>query len=172
MSKSVEVPNLNASELNGNTSSAFLPATGTAANSNELGGIPTNGYMQGGGDATGTRLALTGQHNSILLTSPGANLIAFCDITVTGSGASLLIFNNGGTASGASAFLVDKDGVGATLQLGTPQYITPGDGSTSDYVVIVEVDNVTNVSTFTATERYDSGSDTCNFTAQVVTTNG
>jgi hypothetical protein len=39
-------------------------------------------------------------------------------------------------------------------------------------VVVVQVDNGTSVSTFTASEWYDSGSDTCHFTAQAVTTNG
>ncbi len=169
---SVQVPNLNASELDGKTSSAFLPASGTAANSNELGGTPASGYMQGGGDTTGTRLALTGQHNSNLLTSPGANLVAFCDNAGTGSGASLAIYNNGGTAPSASAFWWNKDGVGDDAPLGSGGYITPGNGSTSAYVVTVQVDNVTSISTFTATERYDSGSDTCHFTAQVVVTNG
>jgi hypothetical protein len=44
VSNSVQVPNLNASELDGQTSSAFLPATGTAANSSELGGLPASSY--------------------------------------------------------------------------------------------------------------------------------
>ena len=128
--------------------------------------------MQGGGDTTGTRLALTGQHNSNLETSPGANLVAFCDNAGTGSGRSLAIYNNGGTAPSASAFWWNKDGVGDDAPLGSGGYITPGNGSTSAYVVTVQVDNVTSISTFTATERYDSGSDTCHFTAQVVVTNG
>jgi deazaflavin-dependent oxidoreductase (nitroreductase family) len=38
VSNSVQVPGLNASELDRHTSSAFLPATGAAANSNALGG--------------------------------------------------------------------------------------------------------------------------------------
>jgi hypothetical protein len=37
---------------------------------------------------------------------------------------------------------------------------------------VVQVDNVTSVSTFTASEWYDSSSGTCHFTGQVVTTNG
>lgn len=50
VSNAVQVPNLNASELDGQTSSAFLPATGTAANSAELGGQPPSFYLP----ATGT----------------------------------------------------------------------------------------------------------------------
>jgi hypothetical protein len=193
VSNGVEVPNLNASELDGETSSAFLPANGTAvnsnelggktssaflpangtaANSNELGGTPASGYMQGGGNTTGTRLALTGHTSSNLLTSPGANLDAFCDNGGAGFGASLAINPNGGTASDASAFWWNKDGVGDDAPLGGGSFVTPGNGSTSAYVVTVQVDNITSISTFTATERYDSGSDTCHFTAQVVVTNG
>ncbi len=92
VSNGVQVPNLNASELDGEpssaflpvggtavnsnelggkTSSAFLPANGTAANSNELGGTPASGYMQGGGDTTGTRLALTGQTTATSRRAPG-----------------------------------------------------------------------------------------------------
>ncbi len=49
VSNSVQVPSLNASELDGDTSSAFLPASGTAANSSELGGLPASDYMTGSG---------------------------------------------------------------------------------------------------------------------------
>ena len=49
VSNSVQVPSLNASELDGDTSSAFLPASGTAANSSELGGQPASDYMTGTG---------------------------------------------------------------------------------------------------------------------------
>jgi hypothetical protein len=191
VSNSVQVPNLNASELDGDSSSAFLPAsgtavnsselgghtpgfflpaTGTAVNSNELGGTPASGYMQGGGSTTGTRLALTGQHSSNLLTSPGANLDAFCDSGGAGFGASLDVTINGGNNPGASVTWWNKDGVG-TASLGD-NFVTPGNGSTNPYVATVQVDNITSVSTFTASERYNSGTDTCSFTAQVVTTNG
>lgn len=191
VSNGVQVPNLNASELDGDSSSAFLPAsgtaansnelgghtsgfflpaTGTAANSNELGGTPASGYMQGGGSTTGGRLTLTGSHNSNLLTSPGANLIAFCDNGGAGDGASLDIASNGGNNPGASVTWWNKDGVG-TASLGD-NFVTPGSGEQTPYVVTVEVDNTNSISTFTAAERYNSGTDTCSFSAQVVTTNG
>ena len=44
--------------------------------------------------------------------------------------------------------------------------------STAPYAVVVQVDNVTSISTFTATQWYDSSSDTCHFTGQVITTHG
>jgi len=39
-------------------------------------------------------------------------------------------------------------------------------------VVVVQVDDVTSVSTFTASMWYDATADACHFTGQVVTTNG
>jgi hypothetical protein len=56
-------------------------------------------------------------------------------------------------------------------QAGAGSAVTPF-ASTTPYVVVVQVDNLTSVSTFTASEWYDSGSDNCHFAAQVVTTNG
>jgi hypothetical protein len=188
---SVQVPNLNASELDGessssflpangtavnsnelggHTSSAFLPATGTAVNSNALGGTLTSGYMQGGGSTTGGRLSFAGSENSNLLTSPGANLVASCDNGGNGDGASFFIVSNGGNNPGASVTWWNKDGVG-TSPLGD-NAVTPGNGSPTPYVVTAQVDNANSVSTFTASERYNTGTDTCSFTAQVVITNG
>jgi deazaflavin-dependent oxidoreductase (nitroreductase family) len=172
VSNSVQVPNLNASELDGHTSGAFLPATGTAANSSALGGTPASGYMQGSGDTTGARLTVTGTSSTDLLSSPGATLIANCDVVSAGSGPELVIGSNSGTAAGATALWWNKDGAASNTSLvRVPSAVTPF-GSTTPYVVVVQVDNLTSVSTFTASEWYDSGSDTCHFTAQVVTTNG
>jgi hypothetical protein len=175
VSNSVLVPNLNASELDGQTASAFLPASGTAANASELGGTPASGYMQGGGDTTGARLTLTGFNSfSSFLMSSGATLYGFCDNGGVGNGPSLFIDNNGGTVSGATALWWNKDGVASDTSLaGFGSFVTPGSGSAAQpYVVVVQVDNVTSVSTFTASEWYDSGSDICHFTGQVVTTAG
>lgn len=193
VSNSVQVPNLNASELDGESSSAFLPANGmavnsneldgltssaflpvngTAANSNELGGTPASGYMHGGGSTTGGRLTLTGTSSAYLLTSPGANLAAYCDVGGSHTGSTFAYTNNAGTNSGASAIWWNKDGVGSAAPLGTVVAVSPGDGSTVPYVVTIQIDNITTITTFTAAERYDSGTDTCSFTAQVVTTNG
>jgi hypothetical protein len=169
VSNSVQVPNLNASEVDGETSSAFLPASGTAVNSNELGGNAASGYMQGGGNTTGARLSLTGFGYNVLLVTPGSTLDGLCDSGT--SGPSLYIFNNASTAPGASAMWWNKDGVGDVVPLGSA-YVTPGSGSTALYMVVVQVDNVTSVTTYTASERYNSGTDTCSFTAQAVTTNG
>jgi hypothetical protein len=196
VSNSVQVPNLNASELDGQTSSAFLPATGTAvnsselggqpasaflpatgtaANSSELGGTPASGYMHGGGNTTGARLTLSALPTSVavtLLTGPGANLYAVCDPNGTGSGSAFVIAGNEGTVAGATALWWNKDGVGGnTAQKGIFSFVTPSSGSTVPYAVVVQVDNDTSVSTFTATEWFDPAG-ACHFTGQVVTTNG
>jgi hypothetical protein len=160
---SVQVRKLNASELDGKASSAFLLANGTAANSRALGGTPASGYMQGGGDTTGGRVTETGGTEAVLLQSPGAALEADCNPYPEGP--ALYVDANLST----TVLWWNKDGVGSGAGGG---YVTPGNGSTTPYVVVVQVDNVTSVSTFTVSEWYDSTSDTCHFTGQVVTTNG
>ena len=175
VSNSIQVPKLNASELDGQTASAFLPATGTAANSSALGGTPASGYMQGGGDTTGRQFTLTGSSETVRLSGPGADLFAFCDFTdgVPAHGSAFWIQGNSSAVSGTTALWWNKDGVGNNLSLqGTGSFVTPAAGSTTPYAVVVQVNNATSVSTFTATEWYDSSSDTCHFTGQVVTTNG
>jgi hypothetical protein len=141
---------------------------------NALGGTPASGYMQGGGDTTGARAALPGGTGGVgLLPLPGAALIANCDAGGAGSGPTLQIESNFGTIAGATALWWNKDGVGSNTSLTAgPSSVTPTGGSTTPYVVVVQVDNVTSVSTFTASEWYDPGPDTCHFTAQAVTTNG
>jgi hypothetical protein len=52
VSNSVQVPKLNATELDGHPATAFLRAGGTAANSNELGGQPAYDYMVGDGQVS------------------------------------------------------------------------------------------------------------------------
>jgi hypothetical protein len=70
VSNSVQVPSLNASELDGDTSSAFLPANGTAANSSELGGLASD-YVTGTGQiASDTATVASG--TSAVVTVPGA----------------------------------------------------------------------------------------------------
>ena len=71
VSNSVQVPNLNASELGGHTSAAFLPTNGTAANSSELGGQPASDYMTGTGQiAIDTATVASGDTADV--TVPGA----------------------------------------------------------------------------------------------------
>ena len=164
VNSSAEVAHFNAGLLDGKPASAFLPVTGTAANSGELGGTPASGYMQGGGDTTGGRVTETGYSEAVLVQSPAADLEADCDNDPL-SGAEMYFNSDLST----TAIWWNKDGVGSGAGGG---YVTPAYGSTTPYVVVVQVDNGTSISTFTASEWYDSGSDTCHFAGQVVYTSG
>jgi hypothetical protein len=125
--------------------------------------------MQGGGDTTGARATLTGTSSSWFMTSPAANLYADCNFN--GHGADLSVDSSTGEQSSATAIWWNKDGIGNFIPLnGAPALVTPV--STTPYLVVVQADNGTSISTFTASEWYDAGSDTCHFTGQVVTTNG
>jgi FlaG/FlaF family flagellin (archaellin) len=168
VSNSVQVPNLNASELDGKSSSAFLTVGGTAANSTKLGGTPASGYMQGAGSAAGARMSGTVGHGGTILSSPGATLSGSCDPDGPASGVQLFIATNSGTNAGATATWWNKDGVASDTQF--DEAVTPATGT--PYMVTVQVDNVNSVSTFFASERYNTSTDTCSFTAQVMTTNG
>jgi hypothetical protein len=152
VSNSVQVPNLNASKL---------------------GGTLASGYMHGGGDTTGARASLPFGGSTVLLHAPGANLIGTCSFVVLTGGATLSIAPANGATSRTTALWWNKDGVGINASLHSgPSAVTPASGSTTPYVVVVQVDNGTSVSTFTASERFDLSSLTCHFTGQVVTTNG
>jgi hypothetical protein len=74
VSNSVQVPSLNASELDGDTSSAFLPTNGTAANSSELGGQPASNYMTGTGQiASDTATVASGGAAEVTVPSAVSN---------------------------------------------------------------------------------------------------
>jgi hypothetical protein len=47
-----------------------------------------------------------------------------------------------------------------------------GRGHLTLYVVVVQMDNGTSISTYTLTQQYDSISDSCHFTGQAAVTNG
>ncbi len=166
VSNSVQVPNLNSSELDGKSSSAFLTVGGTAANSTKLGGTPASGYMQGAGSTDGGRLS-TGGLGGTILSIPGATLSGNCNPDGPASGDSLFIATNSGTNAGATATWWNKDGVASDTQF--DEAITPA--TRTPYMVTVQVDNVNSISTFFASERYNTSDDTCSFTAQVITTN-
>jgi hypothetical protein len=169
VSNSVQVPNLNASQLGGQPASAFLGANATAANSNQLGGIPASGFIQGGGTINAGRGSATGSSGDVaVLSAPGNTLYGACDSGGAGSGTRLTIYGSG------QAFWFNKDGGGQAdlSQGGHYAFLTPGNGSTTPYVVVLQVDTGSNIDTYTATERYNSSTDTCYWSAQVVTTNG
>ena len=164
VSNSVQVPKLNASQLDGQSSSAFLSATGTAANSNELGGTSASGYMKGGGNTTAGTLTLTAGEGGSIVGSPSAVALGACG----NNGADMYLQFTDGTNSGATVLWWNKDGVGSDPNLLQEDAdLTPP--STTPYVVVAQVNNLDGtVSTFTVNQSYDSQTQTCQFFGQVV----
>jgi hypothetical protein len=187
VSNSVQVPKLNASQLDGKSSSAFLPATGTAvnsselggqlpsaflsatgtaANSSELGGVPASGFIQGGGNVSDGRASLSGSAAD-LATASGSLVYAECFsgdnpvdelwlIDVSGSNELATWFNS---ATGQT-----------TLTSSSPDVLL--DGETGTALIVLQVDTGSNISTYTLTEDYNSSTNTCAFTGQVLNSNG
>ena len=69
----------------------------------------------------------------------------------------------------------NKDGVGSNTSSFSSGsfYVSPSGGTTTPYVVLVQVADGTSISTLTVSEWYSGAkSDTCHFIAQVTTTRG
>ncbi len=98
VSNSVQVPNLNASELGGQAASAFLGVNGTAANSSELGGQPASDYLTGTGQiASDTATVASGDTADVTVPSAVAKDYELqLDCSSDGT-ASLLITATGAT---------------------------------------------------------------------------
>lgn len=176
VSNGTQIPNLNASKLGGLPASAFLPVTGSAADSSKLGGVPASGYMQGGGSTTGSRLSLQGGSSAVLATFPGGEVYAGCSAdSPTLAAVSLQPATN--SPAGSQAVWWNRDGTssypyksytgGYGLMPLTPNVSIP-------YIVTLRVDNLTSISTVTMTEWIDQSfiPYVCRFSAQVVTSNG
>ena len=84
----------------------------------------------------------------------------------------LQIESNFGTIAGATALWWNKDGVRKCTSPDWWAIVRHPNWWFDHALVVVQVDNVTSVSTFTASEWCAPGQDTCHFTAQAVTTNG
>jgi hypothetical protein len=170
VSNGVQVPKLNASELDGHTSSAFLPAGGTAVNSDELGAVPASDYMYGSGTTTVNIASLTGFAQVVLLRSPGAELEGFCEPSLH-AGSAFYLQGVASAATGQTAAWWNQGGVAGNDALvpGAGDYVSSDLGTTTPFMVEVQVSDVSTVSTFTGSEWYDSSTQTCHFTGQVVT---
>jgi hypothetical protein len=140
VSNSVQVPQLNASEL---------------------GGIPATGFMQGTGFADSGNAAITGPGEAELASNATSSVSGVCDAD-SGTGADLEV----SLVEAGSIVWWNKDGTSDSGS-GFAQ-VTPESGL--DYVVVIQVTQGAAVSTYTASQTYDAGTDTCSFTAQVVTT--
>jgi hypothetical protein len=171
VSNSVRVPKLNASELGGHTAGAFLLTTGTAANSSALGGIPASGFIQGGGAISDARLTLplaSGSHN--LLSASGSVISAACPSGNAGDQLTL----SGTSASDVTATWWSKDAISQDTTINDTVQVGLNGSPTLEGtdLIVVQVDAGSSISTYTLTESYNSGTSTCLFTGQVVTSNG
>ncbi len=130
VSNSVQVPNLNASELGGQAASAFLGVHGTAANSTELGGQPASAYLGVNGTAANSS-ELGGQPASDYLTGTGqiasdtATVASesITDVTVPSAVAKDYELQLDCSSDGTASLLITA--TGATLQF----WVLPSGGS-------------------------------------------
>jgi hypothetical protein len=144
VSNSVQVPNLNASEL---------------------GGQPASGFVQGGGTVSDGRLSLSfpGDPTGTLISAPGSSIQAFCNaglnnpLFLSATQNEVVTWFNGSSVQQASLTGGDQQLEGPT---GVPTMIW------------VQVDTGSGISTYTLTESFNGGTNACNLTGQVVTTNG
>jgi hypothetical protein len=146
VSNSVQVPNLDASQL---------------------GGTPATGYMRGGGLTNGARLTMAPDDASepVILSTTGSELVALCDAA---GAESAVIPNNGSEPMDITWWNQDNvihldDTLGGKII--TPRSLQP-------YVAVAQVSMSATISTYTVTEWVDASTHACGFTAQVVTTNG
>jgi hypothetical protein len=157
----------NSSELGGQPASAFLPATGTAVNSSELGGIPASGFTQGSGTTSGGRATLTGTATQAFLSAPGSVLTTSCDYQGTDEpGATMYL-----TGQGQITWWDQQTTVQHGNLTGNTVFLTQFTTTKPD-LVVAQVDEGTSISTYTLTQNYDQGTDSCTYTGQVLTTNG
>ena len=137
-------------------------------NASELGGLPARGFIHGNGTVVFGRFSSLPPGANVSFVSAGQSVvIGFCD--VSGTGASLQISHT--TAGNAQAVWWNKDGTSdVTLGADGSAQISPT--SVVPYVVVAQVDTGTTMVTYTVTAIYNSGTDTCSFTGQAVLTNG
>jgi len=130
-------------------------------NASELGGTPAAGFMQGTGSADSGNLAITGPGEGLITGSATSSVTGVCDAN-SATGADLEVNLTGG----GSIVWWNKDGT-ANSDSGFAQ-VTPESGL--DYVVVIQVAQGAAVATYTVSQTYNAGTDTCSFTGQVVIT--
>ena len=163
---SVLVPKLNASLVGGKSASSFLAANGTAANSNQLGGVPASRFTQG---ATGTIFIGGGNAGNFLQTADGAyQLTGYCDYNGATGGEIVLYDHHSGTNFDTVVWW-NPDGVASTTLSGNQGQDVLGPDAGSRIVVIQVTTTFTFVVTFIASLHYDTNSHQCVFSGHVLT---
>jgi hypothetical protein len=166
VSNSVQVPNLNASELGGKTSSAFLPVKGTAANSSELGGQPASDYMTGSGQVSHTTNNIP-YNNTVELNLPSAlsniyQLSIICsdgqeELEVTGTDNVQVWYSD----------ILREDGWATLSAGGQPILVGPIDPGGID-MVQVQAAFLSDVVTTEVSMFLNPSAQTCNYAAQSI----
>jgi hypothetical protein len=129
-------------------------------NASKLGGIPASGFIVGTGKATSGQVTVHGQGATAIAMTPRSALIGQCDDNGA-TGADLFL----SLGTGASASWWNFNGVDNSSN---SAQVTPE--SKFDFMVVAQVTEGSTVATYIASQTYDAGSDTCSFTAQLLTT--
>jgi hypothetical protein len=127
-------------------------------NASRLGGVPASGFITGTGQAESAHANITGTDNDGLVGNKGSTLTGQC---VSGTGADLFL----SLGPGASASWWNYNG---TSSGDTSSNITQL--SKSDFTVVAQVADGGVISTYIASQTYASGTNTCSFTAQLLST--
>jgi hypothetical protein len=148
VSNSVQMPNLNASEI---------------------GGTPASGFIQGGGAVSDGRQTLSSVNAADLVSASGSRIHVEC-LTDENPIDQLHLLDLSGSNE-LVTWWIGGGGAGQTT-LNSSSYSALLDGSTGTNVVLLQVDTGSNISTYTPTENYHPTTNTCTFTGEVVNANG
>jgi hypothetical protein len=171
VNSATQVKNLNANFLQGKAANAFLPANGTAANANALGGLFPSSFMQGTGSVHGGQLTVSnGDAPSLGPVGNLGRLGGFCAAGGFSVAGVEFIANN--TNSGAVLKVGDGSQGFGTIPPGTTALLTP---DTVDFFGTTQFSLGNETATVTITVVADSftfPSGTCVFAVQVIDSNG
>jgi hypothetical protein len=159
VSNSVLVPKLNATELDGDTAAAFLPATGTADNSDGLGGLPADHFLPAdhlsGTLSPGNEQAFPvyGDAGNVFFSCTSNGLIPVAEITFTS------------LTSNAQVWWLNKDGEGYTT-LNDSQSAVLAETQTNPYTVVAQIAwGSGKVATMDLSVAVNSTAENCTFAA-------
>jgi hypothetical protein len=175
VSNSIEVPKLNASELDGQSSRAFLGINGTAANSNELGGRPASAYLSSSPGAVGRsslangavgpaqlgddfmkRIDASTSYGNIVNIDIGSDTYVGLNCHFSSSLLRIDLVNSSLTTMDMSLVWIDSGGTSHYLAAAT-DFLGPDVGTATGYFVMSDAAE-TIAGTF---EAFDNGSNTC-----------
>ena len=126
-------------------------------NASELHGIAASGFIHGTGTSASKRVAITGTGASALALIPGSALIGQC---VSGTGGDLyLSLGNGASGTWWNLFGAYNSGSSGIITQLSPR----------PFIVVAQVTEGSAVSTYIASQAYNSSTSTCTFTVQLTT---